>query len=105
MWGLRPRAIIRRTIHRQRAGLQFYVRPRSIAMLGNRRATIRVAPLVLTASDKDSWGESNRNLIVKYDDLLDRPGPVPIAFVIWEQKGKEMMPLTRAWPSLRTRIF
>ncbi|MBI5024830.1 MAG: GldG family protein [Candidatus Omnitrophica bacterium] len=64
----------------------FYVRPRSIAMLGNRRATIRVAPLVLTASTKESWGESNRNLIVKYDDLLDRPGPVPIAFVIWEQK-------------------
>ena len=57
-------------------------------MLGNRRATIRVAPLVLTASDKDSWGETNRNLIVKYDDLLDRPGPVPIAFVIWEQKDK-----------------
>lgn len=67
----------------------FYVRPRSIAMLGNRRATIRVAPLVLTASTKESWGETNRNLLVKYDDLLDRPGPVPIAFVIWEPKQKD----------------
>lgn len=66
----------------------FYVRPRSIAMLGNRRATIRVAPLVLTASTKESWGETNRNLIVQYDDLLDRSGPVPVAFVIWEQKDK-----------------
>src|SRR3989338_11072878 len=55
-------------------------------MLGNRRGTIRLAPLVLTASTKESWGETNRNLTVKYDDLLDRPGPVPIAFVIWEQK-------------------
>ncbi|OGX09958.1 MAG: hypothetical protein A2Y05_04615 [Omnitrophica WOR_2 bacterium GWA2_53_43] len=64
----------------------FYIRPRSISMLGNRRGTIRLAPLVLTASTKESWGETNRNLTVKYDDLLDRPGPVPIAFVIWEQK-------------------
>ncbi len=67
----------------------FYIRPRSISVLGNRRPTVRVAPLVLTASPKDSWGESNRNLTVKYDDLLDRPGPVPIAFVIWEQKQKD----------------
>ena len=73
----------------------FYVRPRSIAMLGNRRATIRVAPLVLTASVKESWGETNRNLIVQYDDLLDRPGPVPIAFVIWEQKQKDDVSDTR----------
>ncbi len=67
----------------------FYIRPRSISILGNRRATVRVAPLVLTASTKESWGESNRNLTVKYDDLLDRPGPVPIAFVIWEQKQND----------------
>lgn len=67
----------------------FYIRPRSISILGNRRATVRLAPLVLTASTKESWGESNRNLVVKYDDLLDRFGPVPIAFVIWEQKQND----------------
>lgn len=67
----------------------FYIRPRSISMLGNRRKTIRVAPLVLTESTKESWGETNRNLLVKYDDLLDRPGPVPIAFVIWEPKQND----------------
>ena len=67
----------------------FYIRPRSISMLGNRRETIHLAPLVLTASTKESWGESNRNLTVKYDDLLDRPGPVPIAFVVWEPKDKK----------------
>ncbi len=66
----------------------FYVRPRSISVLGNRREAIHVAPLVLTTSTKESWGETNRNLLVKYDDLLDRPGPVPIAFVIWEPKDK-----------------
>ena len=64
----------------------FYVRPRSISILGSRRGTIKVAPLVLTASGDKSWGETNRNLIVKYDDILDRPGPVPIAFVVWEPK-------------------
>jgi len=67
----------------------FYIRPRSISILGTRRESIHVAPLVLTASAKESWGETNRNLMVKYDDLLDRPGPVPIAFVIWEPKQKD----------------
>ena len=73
----------------------FYIRPRSISMLGNRRETIHVAPLVLTASTKESWGETNRNLMVKYDDLLDRPGPVPIAFVIWEPKQENDLSDTR----------
>ncbi|MBI5150003.1 MAG: GldG family protein [Candidatus Omnitrophica bacterium] len=64
----------------------FYIRPRSVSMLGKRRPTIRLASLVLTASPEQSWGETNRNLLVKYDNLLDRPGPVPIAFVVWEPK-------------------
>jgi hypothetical protein len=64
----------------------FYVRPRSISILGNRRSTVKVAPLVLTASAEKSWGESNRNLVVKYDRFLDRTGPVPIAFVMAETK-------------------
>ncbi len=65
----------------------FYIRPRSISILGNRRGSVKVAPLVLTASDDKSWGETNRNLLVKYDQFLDRPGPVPIAFVMAEPKG------------------
>ncbi len=64
----------------------FYVRPRSISILGSRRGTVKAAPLVMTASGDKSWGETNRNLMVKYDDILDRTGPVPIAFVVWEPK-------------------
>lgn len=73
----------------------FYIRPRSIAVLGNRRREVKVAPLVLTASPEKSWGETNRNLLVKYDDLLDRPGPVPIAFVMWEPHAEDGLSDTR----------
>ncbi|MDP8211753.1 MAG: GldG family protein [Candidatus Zapsychrus exili] len=62
----------------------FYVRPRSIKMVRNRRKTIKIAPLVLTASNEHSWGETNRYLEVEYDEGEDRAGPVPIAFVAWE---------------------
>ncbi len=63
----------------------FYVRPRSLSVLKDRRPTIKLAPLVLTASGADkSWGEADRYLKVKYDEKEDRPGPVPIAYVVWE---------------------
>ncbi len=67
----------------------FYVRPRSISMLRNRAPNLKVAPFVLTSSSgKYSWAESNRNLIVKFDEG-DKPGPVPISYVIWrENKGE-----------------
>ncbi|MBF0521618.1 MAG: Gldg family protein [Candidatus Omnitrophica bacterium] len=65
----------------------FYVRPRSISMTKDRRQSIKLAPLVLTASDQQSWGETNRYLNVKYDAKEDRPGPVPIAYVVWEAKS------------------
>ena len=64
----------------------FFVRPRSISIKKDRRASVRVAPIILTASDENSWGETNRTLDVKYDAGVDRPGPVPIAFAIWEKK-------------------
>lgn len=73
----------------------FYVRPRSIMMIKDRRPTIRLAPLVLTASETQSWGETNRALKVKFDEGIDRPGPVPIAFVISEPKDKKKISATR----------
>ena len=64
----------------------FFVRPRSISILKDRRPSVRLAPIILTSSDENSWGETNRNLEVKFDEGIDRPGPVPIAFAIWEPK-------------------
>ena len=43
-------------------------------------------PLVMTASVEKSWGETNRTLEVKFDEGVDRSGPVPIAFIITEPK-------------------
>ncbi|HLF17924.1 MAG TPA: GldG family protein [Candidatus Omnitrophota bacterium] len=65
----------------------FYVRPRSISIQPGRRESLKVAPVVLTQSAKDSWGESDRFLKVQFDELLDKPAPVPISFVIWEPKA------------------
>ncbi|MCK5393468.1 MAG: GldG family protein, partial [Candidatus Omnitrophica bacterium] len=52
----------------------FYVRPRSISLLPNRRPTILVAPIVLTSVKDVSWAESNRNLDVKFNETEDIPG-------------------------------
>jgi ABC-type uncharacterized transport system involved in gliding motility auxiliary subunit len=64
----------------------FYVRPRSIAMVKTGREKMKTVPLVLTASTQESWAETNRHLEIKYDSETDRPGPVPIAFIMWEPK-------------------
>jgi ABC-type uncharacterized transport system involved in gliding motility auxiliary subunit len=64
----------------------FYVRPRSISIVPQRRETLKVAPIVLTQSAENAWGETDRLLNVRYDEFIDRAGPVPIAFVIWEPK-------------------
>src|SRR6185503_15996980 len=66
----------------------FYVRPRSISMLPGRRETLKVAPVVLTQSAERSWGETDRMLRIKFDEGVDRAGPVPIAFVVWEPKAQ-----------------
>jgi ABC-type uncharacterized transport system involved in gliding motility auxiliary subunit len=70
------------------AGLDytFYVRPRSVYVLEDRRATIKLAPIVLSASKDKSWGEANRALAIHFDEGVDTPGPVPLSFVIWEVK-------------------
>jgi len=73
----------------------FYIRPRSISILENRRKSIKVAPVVLTASDESSWGETDRTLNVKFDKGIDVPGPVPIAFVILEPKQENESSDTR----------
>lgn len=64
----------------------FYVRPRSMSLMDDRRSTIKAAPLVMTMSKEASWGETNRELQVHFDKDEDEPGPVPLAFVIWEAK-------------------
>ena len=64
----------------------FFIRPRSISMRKDRRAAVHVAPIILTASQEASWGETNRTLQIKFDAGVDRPGPVPIAFAVWEPK-------------------
>ncbi len=62
----------------------FYIRPRSISFVKDRRPSITAIPLVMTASGEQSWGETNRMLEVKFDEGVDRSGPVPIAFVVSE---------------------
>ncbi|MFH2137305.1 MAG: GldG family protein [Candidatus Omnitrophota bacterium] len=64
----------------------FYVRPRSISTLKNRRESIKLGPLVLTSRDGNSWGETDRTLNVKFDEGVDTPGPVAIAFIVVEPK-------------------
>ena len=56
---------------------------------------INVAPLVLTASGKNSWGESNRTLQIQFDEESDNPGPVTIASVVWESKSENKLSDTR----------
>jgi ABC-type uncharacterized transport system involved in gliding motility auxiliary subunit len=67
----------------------FYVRPRSISILEERRPSIKLAPIVMTASKESSWAETNRTLDIHFDEGVDIPGPVPISFVIWEEKEEE----------------
>jgi ABC-type uncharacterized transport system involved in gliding motility auxiliary subunit len=66
----------------------FYVRPRSISVLENRRKSIKIAPIVFTASKEKSWAETNRTLQIEFDETVDTPGPVPIAFVILDPKSQ-----------------
>ena len=63
----------------------FYVRPRSIRVLEQRRPTIKLAAIASTASKEKSWAETNRNLEIQFDQGLDTPGPVPISYVVLEE--------------------
>lgn len=73
----------------------FYVRPRSISIVRDRRQTIKVAPLVLTTNDKCSWAETDRTLVVKFDEGVDLPGPIAVAFMMIEPPLKDKSSDTR----------
>ena len=73
----------------------FYVRPRSILMLDQCRSTIKRAPIVLTTSKHKSWGETNRTLQVHFDQGEDTPGPVPLAYAVYEDKKNGNQSATR----------
>ena len=67
----------------------FYIRPRSITALKDRRTTVKLAPIALSASKEKSWAETNRTLNIRFDEGIDIPGPVAISYVIWEGKEKD----------------
>ncbi|MFT5387234.1 MAG: ABC-type uncharacterized transport system involved in gliding motility auxiliary subunit [Candidatus Omnitrophota bacterium] len=73
----------------------FYVRPRSIGLAPHKRESIRLAPILKTASKKNSWGESNRELKIKFNELEDRKGPVAFAYIGWEAKVEGELSDTR----------
>lgn len=65
----------------------FYVRPRSIRILPQRRASIKHAVIVSTASTENSWAETNRTLDIQFDPGIDTAGPVAFSYVVIEQKN------------------
>ena len=65
----------------------FYIRPRSIAIVPNAPKTVKIAPLVFTASAENSWVETNPYLHVKFDEKEDTRGPISIAAIAWEPKS------------------
>jgi ABC-type uncharacterized transport system involved in gliding motility auxiliary subunit len=67
----------------------FYVRPRSIQVLDQRRPTIKLATIVSTASKEQSWAETNRTLNIQFDAGIDTQGPVPISYVVLEEHAEE----------------
>ncbi len=74
----------------------FYVRPRSIKVLEQRRPSIKLAAIASTTSKDKSWGETNRNLTIEYDIGIDTPGPVAFSYVILEEhKAKKVHSDTR----------
>ncbi|OUS27781.1 hypothetical protein A9Q98_09270 [Thalassotalea sp. 42_200_T64] len=67
----------------------FYVRPRSIRVLEQRRPTLKLAPIVFTVSKENSWAETNRTLAIEFDQGLDTAGPVAFAYVVYEETAEE----------------
>ena len=68
----------------------FYVRPRSIRVLPNRRPTIKYAVIASTASAENSWAETNRTLDIQFDPNTDTAGPVPFSYVVIEEKDSQV---------------
>ncbi|MBU0469611.1 MAG: GldG family protein, partial [Candidatus Omnitrophica bacterium] len=76
-------------------GYTFFVRPRSISVIKYRRPTIKLAPIVVTESDENSWAEKDRTLNIKFDETIDTPGPIALGFVAWEGRDEEKSTDTR----------
>ena len=68
----------------------FYVRPRSIRVLPNKRPTIKYAVIASTASAENSWAETNRTLDIQFDPNSDTAGPVPFSYVVIEEKDSQV---------------
>jgi ABC-type uncharacterized transport system involved in gliding motility auxiliary subunit len=68
----------------------FYVRPRSIRLLPQRRTNIKHAVIASTASTEKSWGETNRTLDIQFDPNMDTAGPVPFSYVVIEEKDEAL---------------
>jgi ABC-type uncharacterized transport system involved in gliding motility auxiliary subunit len=68
----------------------FYVRPRSIRILPQRRASIKHAVIASTASTENSWAETNRTLDIQFDPSTDTAGPVAFSYVVIEQKNEAL---------------
>ena len=73
----------------------FYIRPRSISLLSDRRPSIQLAPIAYSASKDQSWAETNRSLKIRFDEGVDIAGPVAMSYVIWEGKEKDEASDTR----------
>lgn len=69
----------------------FYVRPRSIRVLEQRRENIKLAVIASTASIENSWAESNRSLAIEFNPETDTAGPVPFSYVVFEQRKRERL--------------
>ncbi len=73
----------------------FYVRPRSISALDDRRESLKLGPLVLTAKGGNSWAETDRTLDVKFNEGVDTSGPVAVAFIVVDPKAENKSSDTR----------
>lgn len=67
----------------------FFVRPRSIRLLPQRRSSIKHAVIASTASTENSWAETNRMLDIQYDPNTDTLGPVAFSYVVIDEKNAE----------------
>ena len=65
----------------------FFIRPRSVSILSDHPESVKIAPLIWTASANNSWAETSKNLIIKYDEKEDKKGPISLAAVVWEPKN------------------
>jgi ABC-type uncharacterized transport system involved in gliding motility auxiliary subunit len=65
----------------------FYVRPRSIRVLPQRRPSIKHAIIASTASAENSWAETNRTLDIQFDPNTDTAGPVPFSYVVIDERN------------------